>query len=394
MGNRRRRWGRSQIVVIILVILVAMALVVPLALGPPPAPPAGQAPDDPSSTRAVATPDPGDPEAPDVAAGDEPDDYLVIDRDDLLDRPTSGDAWDRMAAAAQGEWPDANLRDRSSRALPYVLAAALVHARTGDSAARDRVVEALRSLHEGRPPRDLLALVRQLGGWVVAADLVGYREPEFVRWLHELRYQTVGGHPRWRTIFGTAGETANNYGTFALASLIAADRFLGDERGLARDWEIFKGYGEPFGWPFEKTADWDVTYSCLGSDRERPHILPIAINPAGCDRWGGDLDGMPVEDAARSDDFPESHAGYVNEAMQGYAFQALLLARAGYDAWGVNDEQVRRVAEFQLRWDIWNVHPTGYFVGWIVNGAYGTDYPALQPTWQGRIFAWTEWLYP
>ena len=103
---------------------------------------------------------------------------------------------------------------------------------------------------------------------------------------------------------------------------------------------------------------------------------------------------MPVEDAAREGDPPRPHEGYVNEAMQGYAMQALLLDGAGYDAWSVNDEQVRRVAEFQVRAGIWNAHPTGYPVAWIVNDAYGLQLPAEPETAGGRMIAWTDWLFP
>jgi hypothetical protein len=395
MPDRNRRFGRRQVAVIVLVVLVALALVVPLVLGPPPAPgPGSRAPGDPSATRALMTPTPREPAAsPDVAGEGPPAAYLIVDRADLLARPTDGPAWDALVEAAMGEWDRPDLQARESNAPVRAIAAAILHARTGDEEARERVEAALRELHEAPWTGDMLSLARQLGGWVIAADLIGYREPAFLEWLHHARLRTTGGHFRWRTLYGTAGETANNYGTFALASLIAADRFLGDEVGLERSWRIFSGYGIPFGYPFEKTADWSVEYSCVGSDPERPDLLPIAINPPDCTRWGGEIVGMPVEDAARAQDFPRPHAGYVNEAMQGYVLQALLLARAGYDAWEVNDQQVRRVADYQVRWRIWNTHPTGYYAAWLVNHAYGTDYAAKSPTSGGRIFGWTDWLY-
>jgi hypothetical protein len=352
-------------------------------------PGATRAPEPSSSADASATAPPSPP-----GSATAEDDLLLVDRAELMALPASGAAWDRMLAAAEGDWPEARLDDRDSDALPHVLAAAFVHARTGDPGMRDRVVEALRSLEEAPAPRDLLAVARQLGGWVLAADLVGHREPSFVAWLHDLRYRAIGDHPRWQTLYSTAGETANNYGTFALASLIAADRFLGDELGLERDWRIFRGYGEPFGWPFVKTEDWDEAYSCVATDPDRPDALPVAINPAGCEVDGVDLGGMPVEDASRAGDAPRPHPGYVNEAMQGYATQALLLEAAGYDAWAANDRQVLRVAELQERAGVWNAHPTGYYVAWIVNHAYGLDLPAEPDTAGGRMLAWTDWLFP
>jgi hypothetical protein len=391
MADRRPAGpGRGGAAALLILGAIVLLLAVPLALGLPGEGGPGS-PGDPAAP-GVTPGTTGDPDDdPDVTAGSR--EYLVIDREDLMALPTEGPAWDAVLTAARGDWawPDLMARDTDSPVL--ALAAGLVYARTGDEAARARVERALRGLQEAPSPSDLLSTVRQLPGWIIAADLIGYRDPDFERWVHSARVRTIGSHPRWRTIYGTAGETSNNYGTFALASLIAADRYLGDTLSLERSWEIFQAYGIPFGYPFTKTLDWDEAYSCVPTDPERRGRLPIAINPAGCRIGGANVDGMPVEDAAREDRFPDPHPGYVNEAMQGYALQALLLERAGYAAFDVNDRQVLRVAEYQQRWGIWNAHPTGYYVAWIINHAYGTDFPTESDTSGGRAFGWTDWLY-
>jgi hypothetical protein len=323
-------------------------------------------------------------------------DYLVISRAELLALPTSGSAWSSLLADADAAWPAVNTGDQNNKTDVKALAGALVYARTGSSAYRDKVVATLRALHTGPWYTDMLALVRQLGGYVMAADLVGYRDPAFLDWLSRARTREVVDHSRWKTMAFTAGNAANNYGTFALASLIAVDRFLGDSTAVARDWAIFNGYGTSFasGWsggPFIKTGDWDAAYSCVGSDGTSK--LPIGINPPGCVKSGHNVDGMPVDDASRQHAFPTPHAGYVNEAMQGYVVQALLLYRAGYPAFEANSSQVRRVADYQVRAGIWNYHGTGYYAAWLVNWAYGAGYATRTPTNGGRVFGYADWLY-
>jgi hypothetical protein len=305
-----------------------------------------------------------------------------MSRAELLARPTSGTAWAALKAVADGAWATPSLADQNNKADVQALAGALVYARTGDVAYRTRVVGALERLWTGPWATDMLALVRQTGGWVLAADLVGYREPGFLAWLAAARTRVVDDHSRWTTLSFTAGNSSNNYGTFALTALIAIDRFLGDGAGLARDWAIFRGYGDG-SWTFQPTADYAAAWNCAGYR---------AIESLHCATPGGlDQNGAPVEDASRGG-YPSPHGGYVTEAMQGYVVQALLLHRAGYDAWGVNDRQVLRVAEFAVRFGIWNYHSVGYYAAWLVNDAYGVALPT-QPAGYGRTFGFTDWLF-
>jgi hypothetical protein len=294
----------------------------------------------------------------------------------------SGSAWTALKSTADGTWSTPSLADQNNKADVQALAGALVYARTGNAAYRTKVITALEAMWKGPWATDMLALARQTGGWVMAADLVGYRDPGFVSWLSAARTRVVNDHPRWTTLSFTAGNTSNNYGTFALSAMIAADRYLGDAAGVARDWQIFKGYGDS-SWSFQTTAGYQAAWNCGRYQ---------AIEGLHCTTPNGaDQNGAPVEDASR-DTYPTPHGGYVSEAMQGYAVQGLLLRRAGYDAWGVNDRQVLRVAEFQRRFGIWNYHSTSYYAAWIINDAYGTTFPA-QPAGYGRTFGFTDWLF-
>jgi hypothetical protein len=199
--------------------------------------------------------------------------------------------------------------------------------------------------------------------------------------VRDLRTRDKGGHSRWHVLHFTAGNSSNNWGTWALASMIAADRYVGDAAGLARDWAIFKGYGDGT-WSFEKTSDYLPGWQCGSYYR--------AIEHGHC--GSPDKNGAPVEDASRSGNTTTPDNGYVNEAMSGYAVQALLLHRAGYPAWTVNGSQVKRVADFMVRHGVWNGEAVNYFAGWVVNAAYGTSYPTREGN-GGRMLAYTDWLF-
>jgi hypothetical protein len=316
-----------------------------------------------------------------------------MSRSALLARPASGTAWSALMAVADASPGSPNLCDQDNKHSVKTLAAALVYARTGTVSYRDKARAAIMSAigtEQAGCHNAILSLGRQLGAYVLAADfidLAGADDSTFQSWLSAIRTRNLGGHSRWYTLVGTSEDSANNWGTFALASRIAASMYLGDSGDVARAWQAFRGYSDG-SWAFQKTAGWSTAWSCLPGDGST--LLPIAIN-GPCTNGGLNLDGAPVEDASRST-FPVPHGGYVIEAMQGYVVQALLLERAGYDPFGVGNQAIKRVADFQVRFGIWNYHSVGYYIAPIVNRAYGTSYPVL-PSGYGRVFGYTDWLY-
>jgi hypothetical protein len=298
--------------------------------------------------------------------------------------PMSGSGWEGVRSVAAGTWAKPDLCDRGNKADVQALAGALVYARTGQASYKTRVIAALQAAMATQ--RDgcssaVLALGRQLGGWVLAADYVGYRDAAFVSWLRQLRTREIGGHSRWHQLRFTAGNSANNWGIWALASVIAADRYLGDAPALAQDWAIFKGYGDGTWTGFQPTADYLAGWNCT---------TYFAIEPGHC--GSPDHYGAPVEDASRSGNTSMPHEGYVNEALSGLSVQAMLLDRAGYPAWSVNANQLRRVADFLVRTGTWNAEPVAYFAAYMLNATYGTGYPARAGN-GGRMFGFTDWLY-
>ena len=79
---------------------------------------------------------------------------------------------------------------------------------------------------------------------------------------------------------------------------------------------------------------------------------------------------------------------YVQETMQGLAFQAELLQRAGFPAW----PRLRLVADFATRWAVWNASAVGTHLPWWYNKRLGISAPT-QGAGYGRLFGYTDWLY-
>jgi hypothetical protein len=339
-----------------------------------PEPTASGTPSETATPRPTPTPTPEPPRHPPAGGSIGPD---------VSGLPTSGAAWRRLVEAADADpgEPDITCEQNQRDHPGAALASALIYARTGDEAYRERAIDLIEAAYPTarKCENSILSLGRQLGAYVMAADYVGYRDPDFVDWLERVRSRNLGGHARWFSLVGTAVDTSNNWGIFALASLTAADAYLGDETGLERDFRIFNAYGGG-GWSFRRTNDYQRRWACPEEG--------FAINPATCD--DPRKEGAAVEDASRTR-FPRL-GQYPAEAAQGYVVQAELLDRQGFAAWDVNDRQVCRNALWRERGDNLNFSNADYYVTWMTNARCGLSQRTRSAP-MGRIFGFTDWLY-
>lgn len=315
---------------------------------------------------------------------------LLIDQADLAALPTSGPAWRALRATATDDLGDPDLEDQDNTNAGQTLAAALAYARTGDDAYRNDVVEQLEQLPD-LPLGDarVLSVARQLGGYAIAADVIGYRDPELLEFMDEMRTRDLGNHGRWTSLTQTSEDTANNWGTWALTTRIALSRYVGDERDVEEAAKVFRGFlGDREAYAgFSPTDGFDPDWVC-GDPEEW-----VPINPAGC----GDRSGAAVEDVSRSrDPYPEVDGNglqYSWEVLSAITMTAVLLEQAGYeDVYDWSDQAILRAAEFVERHDGF---PSEYgitqYVAWSLNKAYDEDLPT-EPAGYGRQFGYTDWL--
>jgi hypothetical protein len=298
--------------------------------------------------------------------------------------PTSGTAWNALKAAADANagTPDITCNQDNRSHPGTTLAAALVYARTGIESYRTKAIALIEAAYPTARScgNAVLSLGRQLSAYVLAADYVGYRAPAFVAWLSDIRTRNLGGHGRWFILKGTADDSPNNWGTFAQASLVAADAYLGDAAALEKDWLRFRGFtGDRSAFTFPYPSDGDASWECVAQSQ----WTPVAICP------GNPRDGAISEDAERSGAYPKISLTYVQEGMQGLGLVAEILTGDGYDAW----PRLQRVSGFATGQGVWNASAVGRHVPWLWNERLDAGAPT-QPAAFGRGFGFTDWLLP
>jgi hypothetical protein len=318
----------------------------------------------------------------------------------------SGEAWERLKEAADGEIDTANLAGYTANDDVQTLAVALVYARTGDTAYRRKTVEAIQAVigteHIGwldgpDSARGGLAVSvsRNVVSYIIAADLVGLAEYDprfdarFRGWLADLR------DTEWPddTIVENDEERANNHGRMAGASRAAIAVYLGDEAELERTARVFKGFlgdREMYaGFRYTRDLSWQANADA-----------PVGINPSGAVKDGFVIDGALPEEMRRGCEFqiPPCFTNYPWEGLQGVLVEAMILYRQGYDVWNWEDQAILRAVQFL--YELQRTYPRqnwwapgdDTWVPWLVNAAYGTDFPT-QPASPGKNMGWSDWTH-
>lgn len=314
---------------------------------------------------------------------------LVAGAADLASRPTSGPAWNALLAAANDHSGSVDLTDQESTHAARTLGSALVYARTGHAGQRDHVVSVLRQLPTSSlSGARVLSVGRQLAGYVIAADLVGYRDAAFTAWAGSMRTKDIGGHGRWTTLSGTSENSASNWGAWAMSSRIAISAYLGDTADLQRAATVFRGFtGERAAYAgFEETSDFDPSWACGDAW--------VPINPSSCGARGGAI----VEDISRSGgSYPSVDSTgltYSWEVLGGATLSARLLERAGFrDVWSWGDRALLRAATFlRAHGGYAPDYRVNQYIPHEINAAYRTNLGPVGAAGYGRQFGFSDWL--
>jgi hypothetical protein len=315
---------------------------------------------------------------------------------EVLHLPMAGPAWDNLLHEASRPCGVVDLADQEQSTNTCIFAKALVFVRTGVTSYRDDVVQSImqivgRGTYVGRA----LSLGRELGTYVVAADLIGLNtfaptlDASFRAELRSLRTTlTSGASPN---LIECNEKRPNNWGAHCGATRAAIAVYLDDAEDLARTAQVFKGYlgdrSSYAGFVFDGPAS-DLTWQCNPT-------RPVGINPARCTRSGTLLDGVLPDDQRRAGSYvwPAPQENYVWEALQGLLAQAVILHRAGYPVWGWEDRALLRAS----RWlhDV-NRFPAANDDTWlphILNRHYGTSFPVSATTRPGKNYGFTDWTH-
>lgn len=303
--------------------------------------------------------------------------------------PTAGPAWQKIVSAKNQSTTSPNIIDQNDNTEQYVVAKALYWRKfPSETRYRDEVIAACNAAIDTEKGGRTLALGRNLCGYVVAADLVGFRGTDFLTWTRECLTEQLGSGVS-RDLKTTAKKRPNNWGTMAFGSWAAVAVYLDDQAELNECTLHFKAF---LG---DRTVYTGFSFGDL--DWQSNPSQPRGINPVGATIQGHSVDGVVPDDQRRDGGFvwPPTQVNYVYEGGQGTVTCAQILSNAGFDVFNWESKAILRMykwlhneANFPCsdNGDEWQIY--------IVNLNYGSqaNFPEFSAG-VGRIMSWTEWTH-
>lgn len=319
---------------------------------------------------------------------------IWITRDEIQRLPMSGPAWTALKSRADQPAGTPDISDPNETNDTNVLAKALVYARTGIESYRTEVRRNCMAAINTEVGGATLGLARNLSGYVISAELVRLEPSEdevFRAWLRRTLTE-IGSDGR--SLRSMHEERPNNYGAHAGASRAAVAVYLGDADELKRTAQVFHG------WLGDRSSYAGFKYGDLSWQVDG--TKPVGIDPKGGVKGGVSLDGALPEEMRRGGTFqwPPLQGDAVNytwEAIQGAVVQAEILHRQGYDTWNWENQALRRAITFlynlNQKFGGWWATGDDLWSPWLVNSAYGTDFPTTTPTRPGKNMGYTDWTH-
>ena len=311
-------------------------------------------------------------------------------RAELALLPMTGPGWNAVLADASKDTSNPDVGNQNDNTNCYVLAAAIVAERLAaagetDEAVRYRkkVVDAVEKIvRDGQPDGSrTLAWGREIGAYVMAADLVGYRTEAFENYLKDAADKWICSD-RHQTLHEMTLERPNNWGAMGFGTMCAIYTYLGDKNSLQTIRDIWM---TTIVGPSAKSFRYGADLSWQADPKN-----PMVINPAGSSKEGLSLDGLQPEEMRRGAPFTTQNitpTGYPFEALQGWIMAARILERQGMPIWEEGDRALYR-AVYALQVYLTERYGTSWsFSGddlWMlefVDRVYGSDFAKNKQVW-------------
>ena len=341
----------------------------------------------------VASEPPPPPPPPPPPEPRSPREGLWIAPDELKSLPISGSGWEAMLAIAEGDLDRADVADQDSMHDTNTLACALAAARTGSAELRGKAMDAMTSAIGTEENARWLAIGRNLGAYVIAADVLGVRSGPIYDWLAGFLTRTLRDNNTDEQVPAgnwSSGSNASAQMGFVTAALCV---YTNDSARLVSSWDGYRRYCGDRTSPVSEASNSDA-WQVTPSD-------PVGIQDKGATKEGCRLDGAIGNDMSRGggDICSPTWTQYPWVGLEGAVPAALVFARAGYPAWEVADAAIRRALDY-----LWFLRQTTGNADWfdgsrsnecvyLVNRAYGTRFPCSRPVAGGRTIGFSDWTH-
>ena len=392
-----------------IVVTVNAPVVTPPPTEPPPTEP------EPTEPPPADTATPPTSEPPPVANSK----GIWLSKEELMSRPTSGAAWQAMLSDASRDPGSAAITDQHSMHDTYVMAQALVCARTGQycDKAQAELLEAIGS----EIGADWHSVARNLGAYVIAADVMGLHADGNASSVGTKVHNWIASFLTRTDIKANAGEGVSGtrkIGPFHSGSNSAAQEayvhaavaaYTGNKYELDRSWDAFRTFSCDPSAPDREKID---LRTALEWDWEHDEAKPCGVNPKGttktvpAGRPGAGMtvriDGAIPNDMRRGGMFQwtPGWTQYPWTGLQGYVPAALILYRAGYPAFEVADRAVYRTHEYLKYLEDnnagdWFDGVRGAEVIQLVNWYYKSSFPMNKSAvGASRTYGYSDWTHP
>lgn len=334
------------------------------------------------------------------------DSGIWVSQSEITSRPTTGAAWNSILSDAAGSWGTANVSNQDSDHDQYVLAGALVCARTGQYC--DKTRQGLLSAIGTESGARWLAVGRNMLGYTIAADvmrnsgnLAGADLTNISNWLASFLTKTLANNNSGVQEVLMPFKSGSNADAQSGAVYAAIAAYTNDTAKLDYVWNRFRLYScDRTGNP-EQTIDIGTGFG--GGWSFAPSLSEACpVNPIGTTKNGVRIDGALINDMVRggSFKFPPGYTSYPWVGLEGYVPAALILQRAGYPSFAVGDNAVLRTHEYlcylknNTTTDWWEPSRAAE-VKHLVKVIYGFDACGVAyPVGRGRTVGYTDWTHP
>lgn len=313
---------------------------------------------------------------------------IWISADEISGLATNGAQWENLLEDA-GYQESSNISDQENRANVYTMAKALVYARTGNSIYKTDVIDACSDAIDSESGGSSLALGRNLGGFIIAADLVDLPQADDMLFRDWLRTMLTNNMSDSLSLTSAHESRADDTGTHAGGARAAIAVYLQEWDELDDVKKVFKG------WTGDRTSH-TFTYYGTNDTWQVDTNSPVGINPKNAMIGTNSVDGVLPVAMQESGDFvwPPPQGDYAYEALQGALLQAVILDRAGYDVWEWQDEALMRAYHWMDKKAKTRAEGDDSWQPFLVNHYYDTNLPTQVTSAHGKNIAPTDWTHP